>query len=263
MYWPTDSRPLVCPGLWLGTCLAIGRKPCVCRNDGAKSVWAEHWPCLLHAFIGTSPEPPTDAPGRSFQLNLVRYKKSSWKRWQLSSALKKPYSRAIQQCLGQSPCCLVTLKILHWDVWLRWTKVLLIILLVGFGRLRAGQELRWLPHSAVLFRTESGESEQQAVSLCLLCKESLRTFLGLPQTYPGFLSICGLGASSEHPPRAVTLRCAQPPDARCTHSFISTTSRLDQGCGNRAAQNCSPHLQLPWAEFRLHISRHSERPINI
>lgn len=32
-----------------------------------------------------------------------------------------------------------------------------------------------------------------------LCKESLRTFLGLPKTYPGFLSICGLGASSEHP----------------------------------------------------------------
>ena len=57
----------------------------------------------------------------------------------------------------------------------------------------------WPSYSAVLSRTESGESEQQAVSLCLLFVKSLRTFLGLPQTYPGFLSICGLGASSEHP----------------------------------------------------------------
>lgn len=56
------------------------------------------------------------------------------------------------------------------------------------SRIRAVSELRRL--TATLCRTEERERGQQAVSLCLFVffpKESLRTFLGSPKTYP---SIC-------------------------------------------------------------------------
>lgn len=89
-------------------------------------------------------------------------------------------------------------------------------------------------------RIEGCKRERTASSKLVFafCKESLRTFLGLPKTYSGFLSICGSGASSEHPSFQSG---APPPDACCTYSFINTTSRLDW----RMWQSGCPELLSP------------------